>query len=40
MPLAMERALEKEATKKGLTGRRKAAYIWGTMSKLGKLKKK
>lgn len=33
MPIEMERALMKSASKKGLTGKRKAAYVWGTMNK-------
>lgn len=35
MPIEMERKLKKEAAKKGLTGRRKQAYIYGTMRKAG-----
>ena len=35
MPVAMERALKKEAAKKGLKGKRKAAFIYGTMRKTG-----
>jgi hypothetical protein len=35
MPEAMERELKKEAEKKGLTGKRKNAYIYGTMRKTG-----
>lgn len=34
MPKKMERALKREAAKKGLTGERKNAYIYGTMQKL------
>jgi hypothetical protein len=33
MPKAMEEALKKEATKKGLTGDRWNAYVYGTLSK-------
>ena len=33
MPKAMEEALKREAAKKGLKGERKAAYIFGTISK-------
>ncbi len=39
MPVAMERALKKEAAKKGLTGQRKAAYIYGTLYKYKKKNK-
>lgn len=35
MPKAMEKALKKEAKKKGLKGKRKNAYIYGTMRKAG-----
>jgi len=35
MPKAMEKALKREAEKKGLTGERKDAYIYGTMRKAG-----
>jgi hypothetical protein len=35
MPKAMEAALEHEAAKKGLTGKRRNAYIYGTMRKTG-----
>lgn len=31
----MERELEKEAAKKGLTGARRDAYIYGTLRKQG-----
>ena len=31
MPAAMERALRREAAKKGLTGARKNKYIYGAM---------
>ena len=31
----MERALEKEANKKGYTGKRRNAFIFGTMRKTG-----
>ena len=33
MPKKMERILKKSAKKKGLTGKRKKAYIYGTMQK-------
>ena len=32
----MERNLKKEAAKKGFTGKRKAAYIYGTLNKYKK----
>ena len=35
MPKAMEKALNKEADKKGLTGDRRNAFIYGTMRKTG-----
>lgn len=35
MPKAMERALKKEAKKKGLTGDRANAFIYGIMRKTG-----
>lgn len=35
MPVAMEKALEREADKKGLTGKSRAAFIYGTMRKTG-----
>lgn len=35
MPKKMEQALKREAAKKGLTGKRKAAYVYGTMRKTG-----
>jgi hypothetical protein len=40
MPKAAEMALEKEAEKKGLTGDRKNAYIYGTLNKMGLMPKK
>jgi hypothetical protein len=33
MPKKMHRALERSARKKGLTGKRKKAYVYGTMAK-------
>jgi len=33
MPKKLEKALEKEAKKKGLNGDRKNAYVYGTMQK-------
>jgi len=35
MPKALEKKLEKQAKKKGLKGKRKDAYIYGTMRKAG-----
>lgn len=35
MPKKMEKALKKSAKKKGLKGKRKNAYIYGTMRKAG-----
>jgi hypothetical protein len=35
MPIAMEKELKKQAKKKGLTGERAAAFIYGTMRKTG-----
>lgn len=35
MPKKMEKALQKKAKKKGLKGKRKNAYIYGTMRKAG-----
>jgi hypothetical protein len=35
MPKKLERKLEKEADKKGLKGKRKNAYVYGTMRKTG-----
>lgn len=40
MPKEMERRLMREAAEKGLTGRRKDAYVYGTMAKRGLLRKK
>jgi hypothetical protein len=39
MPKKVERKLAREAGKKGLTGDRKDAYVYGTMNKRGLLKK-
>ncbi len=36
----MEQKLKRQARKKGLTGKRKGAYIFGTMEKLKKKRKK
>lgn len=35
MPKKMERRLSREAKKKGLTGDRRNAYVYGTMRKTG-----
>ena len=35
MPVEMERALKKEARKKGLSKKRTGAYVYGTMRKQG-----
>jgi hypothetical protein len=35
VPKEMELALEKQARKKGLSGERKDAYVYGTMRKAG-----
>lgn len=35
MPIELENALKKEAVKKGLTGKRANAYIYGTLAKMG-----
>ena len=35
MPVALERKLKREAAKKGFTGARKDAYVYGTMRKTG-----
>lgn len=41
MPKAAEKALKKGAKKKGLTGKRAAAYVYGSLRKMGwKPKKK
>jgi hypothetical protein len=34
MPKVIEDKLKKQARKKGLKGKRKDAYIWGTMRKI------
>jgi len=36
MPEKVHRALAAEAVKKGLTGTRRAAYIYGTMARIKK----
>ncbi len=35
MPAKMERELKREASKKGLTGKRRDAYIYGTLRASG-----
>lgn len=40
MPKALEDKLKREASKKHLTGRRKDAYVYGTLAKLKKRKKR
>lgn len=35
MPKKMEEALKREAAKRGLTGERKDAYVYGTLRKTG-----
>ena len=35
MPVAMERALKRQAKKKGLSKKRTGAYVYGTMRKTG-----
>ena len=35
MPKKMHEALERQAKKKGLKGKRKCAYVYGTMRKAG-----
>lgn len=35
MPKALEQKLSKEASKEGLTGKRKDAYVYGTLRKTG-----
>ena len=36
MPKALHEKLEKQARKKGLKGKRKKAYVYGTMNKVEK----
>ena len=40
MPRIVERRLAREADRKGLTGDRRKAYIYGTMSRIEQGKKK
>jgi hypothetical protein len=35
MPPGMEKKLKREAKKRGLTGKRKGAFVYGTMRKTG-----
>ena len=39
MPKVLEKTLERQATKKGLKGDRKNAYVYGTIAKIEKGKK-
>ena len=39
MPKALHRKLARTAAKKGLSKKRKAAYVYGTMAKIKKKKK-
>jgi hypothetical protein len=40
MPKAIERKLQKEAKKKHLLGRRRNAYVYGTLAKISARRKK
>lgn len=40
MPKALEKKLSKSARKAGLKGERKAAYVYGTMSRIEKARKR
>jgi len=40
MPKKLHDKLERQARKKGLTGKRKDKYVYGTMNKVEKKKKK
>ena len=40
MPKKLHRKLERQAKKKGLKGKRKKAYVYGTMKKVEKRRKK
>jgi ribosomal protein S21 len=40
MPKKIHRALARQATKKGLTGERRDRYVYGTLAKHKKRKKK
>lgn len=35
MPVEQERKLKRQATRKGLTGKRRNAYVYGTLRKMG-----
>jgi hypothetical protein len=39
VPKALHDRLAREAAKKGLTGERRNAYVYGTMAKIDKLRK-
>ena len=39
MPKKLHDALKRQAAKKGLTGKRKDAYVYGTLNKVEKKKK-
>jgi hypothetical protein len=39
MPKALHEALKKEANKKGYTGKRRAAYIFGVLNRWKKINK-
>ena len=40
MPKALHARLARQAAKMGLTGKRKGAYVYGTMAKIKKAKKR
>lgn len=40
MPKKIHSQLTKQASKKGLTGKRKDAYVYGTLQKIDKKKKR
>lgn len=40
MPKALHDKLARQAAKKGYTGKKKAAYVYGTMSKIEKMARK
>lgn len=40
MPKKLHEKLERQARKEGITGKRKDAYVYGTMAKIEKAKKK
>lgn len=40
MPVRAERSLKKYARRKGLTGARRRAYVYGTLAKIKKAMKK